>query len=66
MREMQQEVLALGVDAALLSSWGSDSSSSCPAGIADGRLVLSLATTLRVGASGHPQQAHTESGARCN
>ena len=63
---MQQEVLALGVDAARLSSWRSDSSSSCPAVIADSRLVLNVATTLRVGASGHPQQAHTESGARCN
>lgn len=63
---MQQEVLALGVDAALLSSWRSDSSSSCPAIAVDGRLVLSSAMTLWAGASSHPQPAHTKSGARSN
>lgn len=63
---MEQEVLALGVDMALLSSRCSDSSSSCPAGVTEDRLALSSATMLRAGASDHPQQAHTKSGARSN
>ena len=53
---MEQEVLALGVDVALLSSQRSDGSSSCPASITKDRLAPSSATMLQAGASDHPSR----------